>query len=192
MKLHFASLALLLATGCGEGQKAKESPFYGSPGQHKGCSLTPNESLVRTFDTNTTNTFNSGDSSEMISCLPSLFPHAVLPLPVFRVKLQNIKANDAVVIFADMEVTNDFPIDFMFVTFITVGKFEVAEAQGYNVTPGMHHGSTTRNAVYVSPNDQDEIEITLWAYGADGALFTPTYVIVEPDYGRLSGVVIRK
>lgn len=130
--------------------------------------------------------------AELIDTLPLRRPDSALV--VFSTRVDRLREGDLLMAFADMEVTNDCGYNIAIGTYITAttdsssverGPGIMAHANGFNVTPNMHHGVSTRTgALVITPELAGERWINLVAY-AQSSDVSCSGLRVERGYGQL-------
>ena len=188
--------ALLVLSSCGARKERLPKDFAG-------CYQEPKFEKVQTVKVENAllTAFSTREGGELVDCLPSIYPHSYMPLPLYSVRLENLKAGDVINASVESEFTNDVENDeanFMIVAFFALGPSpsyyladEVGDRNGYNITRAMHHGTFNKSVTYTVTRDMPEAYLTVQAYAADGSTLEPEFLKVEQGYGRLSGMIFR-
>jgi hypothetical protein len=170
--LRFMIVGLLL-TACGQ-----DVPRY-TPGYCDGF-----VDLTRIRDFVGLTYANSGDFSELVRCLPTDMikvnggmEYRFFPVVAAKVELQ---AGQTVLVTAEFEVTNDTGANIMIASQLLLvrdlgegnpeasGSVPLGEGNGFNVTPDMHHGLTTKVAQHTLSKDFTGY-LVLYAWAATDA-----------------------
>jgi hypothetical protein len=199
MRSHFWPLLLaLLFVSCAKPKKLED--YYMSDFKDSGCRQTVALSKISTVEMVGAQTyFDTGAYSELITCVPSTWPHDYLMLPLFAMRFTDLHEGDVFQIDVESEFTNDVDTNFMVAMFLTLGPSptpifaeQVTKPSGYNITPGSHHGIFPKGATYRVPRDMAEAYLTVNVYAADGRYLMPSFLKVEQNYGRMSGLINRQ
>ena len=156
---------------------------------------------------------NTGNSSEQVCFLNmqrepdrAYIDRSVV---VYSQRLTNLRAGEVILALAEAEITVptdeddyrdlcdsiDHTIDYnvsvvgqliLAPTQDSVTGIEISEANGYNITPAMHHGVITKLGTLACPDNYSERHVNLIMYAASTAANPEDRVIVGKDYGRLS------
>lgn len=141
--------------------------------------------------------FNTGYGSERLSCLPTPYALDGKPYTLYQMNLVGIKSGDTGQFYFSSEVTCE----------ITIGGFlawyiEVLDANNATVCSTLPHGTNVtmieHHHVYNEQLDcqfsaDGDYTVNVKVYGAIGP-FTQiknAHLVVEQDYGELSGVIFR-
>ena len=143
--------------------------------------------------------YDSGNFSELVASLPATdddSPYA--PEVIFSAEIARISEGDIIQVMAEFEVTNDLGYNCMIASQVVLADAatstsgtEITEANGFNITPGMHHGTTVRVGAYVASEDYTSVFVNVIGYAASSAAQPGDTLAVEPDYGRLTILHIR-
>ena len=135
--------------------------------------------------------FDSKPGNEIVQCLNTFWPlrnNRYEFYPLYSFYISGIKAGGLVELDAELEVTNDSKVNMQIGTYYSVGPNLVMSggptaANGYNVTPGMHHGKVFQMAKYIASADFSGY-ITLVGYsGTDG--LPQAFLTVHKNSGRM-------
>jgi len=136
---------------------------------------------------------NTGNSSELITSLPVTTGSPYQRKIIYSQQLNDIKAGEIIEVLSEFEVTNDLGFNVMIASIIILADnptdvtgIEITEANGYNVTPGMHHGTTIKVGTYIVTADYAIKYVNVIGYAASTAASSGNVITVEHDYGRLS------
>jgi hypothetical protein len=143
-------------------------------------------------------TIDSGVSGELVHCLPTTWEHGYVYVPVYAVRLHGLHKGDVLLVTAEMQVTNDTGVNVMLDTQLTLGALDfqdpnllrITSHNGFNVTPGMHHGTSHKNAAVIMTRSYDDAYLVLWAWAATNGLPAAS-LTVDQNYGRIQGIVLR-
>lgn len=143
----------------------------------------------------------TGDKGELVDHLPVVDGRTVLAdgnrlheRRVIYSRPIDLRAGDIIVVNAEYEVTNDLGYNVMLAGQVrlvpnagdTEGGIELTEANGFNVTPGAHHGKMVHVGMYQAPADLGPQHVNVIAYSASSVAQPGAAVTVDWDYGRLS------
>ena len=148
---------------------------------------------------------NTGHSSEKVTSIPIATND--LP-PTFHVlysqKLRDLKEREVLLVLSEWEATNDEaakhndPLyNVQMASYITLGDSptdttrsesrEITEANGYNITPGMHHGVGTKVGTFVVPAALTGTKyVNVVVYAASSRASPGDTLTIMQEYGRLS------
>lgn len=147
----------------------------------------PTPGALQVFHTNT------GNLGEKISSLPVVKSGPYKKYVVYSQRLENLKAGDILWVNGEFEATNDLGYNVMLASYLTLASAptivdgtEISEANGYNITPAMHHGMAYELGSYVITADTPVAYVNLVAYAASTAAGSGAKLTIEQDYGRLS------
>lgn len=150
--------------------------------------------------------YNSGDSSEQVSFIKiNTVTSWNTAEVVYSLQIPGLKTGDIIFATAEMEVTNDCGYNAVITSEITLTdtpsklpnqspKYAITEANGFNVTPPMHHGVVHKSGTFVCPSNLGDMYVNLCCLSASTAA-NPNLsdmLKVEQDYGRLSVIVYKK
>ncbi len=135
---------------------------------------------------------NTGNNSEMIRCLPTKYLPRYQAFPLYAMRV-SFKKDDVIYAGSEFEVTNDTGTNVMIVSVIRLSKelsyytnqqfLDITEENGFNVTPGMHHGLTTKSGMIKLNHDFDGYMVMFVIAATDA--FDDGTLIIEQDYGNL-------
>lgn len=136
----------------------------------------------------------TGDASELVPYLPVTKSSPYKRVVVFSVPVGPLAVGDIIVALCEWEVTNDLGYNVMVASQMVlaptrdaVAGAEVTEANGYNVTPAMHHGIVSKVGMLAVTRAMASAHVNVVAYAASSrAPVTGTRLTVMRDYGRLS------
>lgn len=139
--------------------------------------------------------FNTGSFSEQVTSLPVTSDGSAKRV-VFSQQV-SVRAGDVILVLAKFEITNPYQYNIMGARYTLLcnsagatNGTEITEAASMNVTPAIHHDiHVDVGTMTVANGGTKYINVIAWAAasspGANDAL------VVEQDYGRLSGVILR-
>jgi hypothetical protein len=199
-RIHLAVLALALTAGCAPAvatpSQDTRAPASDPAAPPHDRGVVAADRAVRPADRGVPEVYNSGDDGEIITSLPvTRFPGAYSKRVVYCVDLGDPPLGGEVLfVHGDVEVTNDLGYNVSFETHLlltesctAVTGHEISEANGFNVTPAMHHGTASRSGglVVESGNTHRHVALVAWS-GSTAAPRRGAALKVERDYGRLT------
>lgn len=140
----------------------------------------------------------SGNSGERLTTLPVTVSAPYERHVIYSVPLPQLATGEALLALAEAELTNDLGYNVMVSSQLilatsetaTVGS-EISEANGFNITPDMHHGVVVKHGVFVAPGNYANRYVNLVAWAASTAAQPGAALAVEQDYGRLELLRLR-
>ncbi len=138
--------------------------------------------------------YDSGNSGELVTELPLSNGAPVNKRVVYCVDLVTAPQGGEILhVTAEMEATNDLGYNVAMVSqlllvdsAIATSGVEISEANGFNITPDMHHGMTVRVGTLTVPAGSTRRYVSLVAWAESTATQPGHALTVEQDYGRLS------
>jgi len=138
--------------------------------------------------------YNSGNSGELVTSLPLSDGAPVNKRVVYCIDLLTPPiAGEILHVTAEMEATNDLGYNVAMVsqllltdTATATSGYEISEANGFNITPDMHHGMTIRVGTLTVPAGSTRRFVVLVAWAESTAAQPGHALTIEQDYGRLS------
>lgn len=187
-----ACIVALLVIVCVSGCRKEEPPDV-------------NNTYTTIIEGETTDVYGSGNNSELVDHLMvegSGASWAVGGEVVYSVLVPDLDSGDVVFAAAEAEITNDLGFNVMIASTLILADDgtdlpdgaivkEITEANAYNITPDMHHGTFTKVGSYECPEDMGDRFVNFCMRAASSAASTGDEVTVEQDYGRLTVIVYR-
>lgn len=153
--------------------------------------------------------YNSGNNSELVPVIKvSTDGNWNDGEVVFSIKLQNLKKNDIIEALADFEVTNDLGFNVSVISQIVFADSplkkpnsdniqEITEANGYQITPNMHHGHIVKVGSLICPENYNERYINVCVRARSDLAKKEEFISVggnpfNQDYGRLSVILFKQ
>jgi len=149
------------------------------------------------------NQFETDDAAELVDCIPVQRSKIGRERNVYSVKFLDLREGDVIEFSAYGEVTNELPeenramiVSHMRLTaspYDTETIEEVTEAYGYNCERYVHHCMIPPHTRYYKvKQDYPEIYLSMVIYSAALGFYDLGLLIVERDYGGVSGRVHRE
>lgn len=140
--------------------------------------------------------FNTGSTSENVQTIPvGSSSSAAVRTTLFSISLPKLRAGSVLWFGTKAQATNDLGFNVMLAGFhwlthdgsYASRSLELSEANGYNITPGMHHGTIVDfGCVELSSAPSGRV-LSYIVYSASTAASSGDTLRVDQDYGRLSG-----
>ena len=153
----------------------------------------PNALPSSTGPLRTVRGYRSAAGSERVDSLRLVSPDTMVV--VFSLRVDSLRAGDLLVAHGDVEVTNDCNYNVGLVTFMVLALSDtvvfrtsasmIAFAAGFNVSPNMHHGLSSRSGSIIVTEDMPTARVNFVAY-AQSSLLTCRGIRVERNYGQLT------
>ena len=140
--------------------------------------------------------YNSGNASERVKSIPvAKTSNQIKKNVIFSIEItENLSIGDVLLVTSEYQATNDLGFNTSIVSQLILTNsqhattgLEITEANGYNITPNMHHGYLVKNGtIEMTSRSINKKYVNLISFSKSNAAKPGDSLTIDNDYGRLS------